>query len=362
MTIIPLERISEFDEIIDVRSPSEYAQDHIPGAINLPVLDDAERARVGTIYVQGSKVEARKIGATLVARNSANHLENHLRDKDGSYRPLVYCWRGGQRSGSFAIILKQIGWRVGVLDGGYRNYRNAVWDQLYNQDFPTRVILLDGNTGTAKTALLGLLAERGFQVIDLEGLANHRGSLFGAAADVQPSQKAFETRLAAACGRLDPKRPVVVEAESSKIGRCTLPPSLLGAMRRAPRIVLRSSLDQRAHYVTHTYADLVADKDRLVATLGRLRPYHAAEQVKAWTDLAMTGRFEQLAGELIAMHYDPRYAKQRARKSGQETVFIDVPDLSPDGLVCAANDIGQTVKGMSDRAMRPASAPVAMQL
>ena len=168
-----------FDEIIDVRAPLEFAEDHIPGAVNLPVLDDAERARVGTIYVQDSRFRARKIGAALVAQNAARHLQTHLADHPGSWRPLVYCWRGGQRSGSFASILEQIGWRVAVLEGGYQAYRRQVVAALYDTPIAHPFILLDGDTGTAKTALLQRLRSRGVQILDLEALAGHRGSLFG---------------------------------------------------------------------------------------------------------------------------------------------------------------------------------------
>src|SRR6056297_1023808 len=182
LTDLPALMAEGFDTIIDVRSPAEYAEDHLPGAISMPVLSDEERARVGTIYVQDDPFKARKIGAALVARNAAHHLETALAGKDGGYRPLVYCWRGGQRSGAFASILAQIGWRVERLDGGYRSYRRFVSEALYQRDFPVPVVLLDGNTGTAKTDLLHALAARGVQMLDLEGHANHSGSLFGARA------------------------------------------------------------------------------------------------------------------------------------------------------------------------------------
>ena len=125
-----------FDQVIDVRSPAEYAEDHLPGAISLPVLSDAERARVGTIYVQEDRFLARKIGAALVARNAAAHIEGPLADRDGGWRPLVYCWRGGQRSGAFTGILQQIGWRAETIAGGYRSYRRLVVAALYDSPFP----------------------------------------------------------------------------------------------------------------------------------------------------------------------------------------------------------------------------------
>ena len=222
-----------FDAVIDVRSPGEFAQDHLPGAINLPVLDDAQRAVVGTEYVQGSKFRARRQGAALVARNIAEHLERALADRDGGFRPLVHCWRGGQRSGAMAAVMDQVGWTVTVLDGGYMTWRRAVTAALYDTPLAHRLVLLDGPTGAGKTEVLARLAARGVQTLDLEGLANHRGSLFGALPGGQPSQKLFESRLFDALEHLDPARPVVVEAESSRIGARVIPPALWTAMTAA---------------------------------------------------------------------------------------------------------------------------------
>ncbi|MCW8843382.1 MAG: tRNA 2-selenouridine(34) synthase MnmH, partial [Rhodobacteraceae bacterium] len=227
-----------FDDIIDVRSPAEYAEDHIPGAISLPVLSNEERAKVGTIYVQEDRFLARKIGAALVARNAAIHLEGALADRTGEWRPLVYCWRGGQRSGSFTSILQQVGWRADIVTGGYKSYRRLVVRALYDTPVSHKVILIDGGTGTAKTRLLSHIAAQGGQVLDLEAMAEHRGSVFGPMGDQQPSQKAFESRLAMALVQLDLSRPVFVEAESSKIGRIILPPSLWKAMIQARVVVV----------------------------------------------------------------------------------------------------------------------------
>ena len=219
------------DTIIDVRSPAEFAEDRIPGAVNMPVLSNEERARVGTIYVQQSPFLARKIGAAMVFRNAARHVEGPLAGHGGGWRPLVYCWRGGQRSGSFSYLLREIGWRSETVAGGYRSYRRLVHRALYDTPLDRRVVLLDGYTGTAKTDLLRLLAARGEQVIDLEGLANHRGSVLGLRPGGQPAQKGFETRIAAALVALDPARPVIIEAESTKIGELSLPP---GSRSRPP--------------------------------------------------------------------------------------------------------------------------------
>lgn len=305
-----------FDMVIDVRSPAEYAEDRLPGAINLPALSDDERARVGTIYTQESPFTARKIGAALVARNVAAHLDGPLAGMEGGWRPLVYCWRGGQRSGSVATILREIGWRVEVLQGGYRSYRRAVVAALYETAMPAPVVLLDGNTGTAKTELLTRVAARGGQVLDLEGLAHHRGSLLGARAEGQPCQKAFESGLAAEVTVLDPARPVLVEAESSKIGDLILPPMLWQAMCAAPRITVTAPPEARAAYLARAYADLTEAPELLSERLSGLVPLQGRDRVAGWQALVREGAMEALAGELIAAHYDPRYAKSRERREG----------------------------------------------
>jgi tRNA 2-selenouridine synthase len=300
-----------FDTVIDVRSPAEYALDHVPGAINLPALSNAERAQVGTIYKQVSPFDARKLGASLVARNVADHIAQAMADKDGGWRPLVYCWRGGQRSGSFASILAQIGWRTETIQGGYQTFRRLVHDVVYDTPVAARLVLLDGYTGTAKTALLARLAVRGVQVIDLEGLANHRGSLLGASDQGQPSQRAFETRLALALHRLDPARPVLVEAESSKIGQLVIPPALWSAMCAAKRITVHAPLAARATYLAQAYRDIARDPDDLARRLAPLRYLRGHDVVEGWLALLRTGDLAGFATALMAQHYDPAYAKSR---------------------------------------------------
>lgn len=335
LTTLAAFRDTGFDTVIDVRSPAEYAEDHIPGAISLPVLDDAERARVGTIYVQQSPFLARRIGAALVARNAAAHLEGPLADKPGGWRPLVYCWRGGQRSGAFATILAQVGWRVETIAGGYRSYRRLVARAMHDTLLPHRLVLLDGNTGTAKTELLALLAARGIQVVDLEGLAHHRGSILGARPGGQPSQKAFEGALAHAFDRLDPARPVVVEAESSKVGNLLVPPSVWAAMKAAPRLCLTAPRAARAGYLLRAYADLLEDRSALIETLARLVPHQGRERIARWQELAREGAFATLAEELMEHHYDPRYARAR-HGQGRVISRIEAPGLAPADLEAVA--------------------------
>ena len=316
-----------FDEVIDVRSPSEFAEDHMPGAISLPVMSDEERAKVGTMYTQVDPFQARKIGAALVARNAARHLEGPLADREGGWRPLVYCWRGGQRSGSFAVILKQIGWRADTVDGGYRSYRRMVARMLHDDPLPWRPVLIDGYTGSAKTQLLKHLKAEGAQVVDLEGLADHRGSLFGGMVGPQPRQKMFESRLAGALAPLDPGRPVYLEAESNKVGDLLIPGSVWKAMLAAPRIEVSAPLTDRAAHLIETYTELTSDPAAVSAILEKLRPYHPGDRIAEWQSLTGTGDFHRLCTELMRDHYDPRYAKSSARKTAAVARY-ELTDLS----------------------------------
>ena len=325
--------------VIDVRSPSEFAEDHVPGAVNLPVLDDEERARVGTIYTQDSPFKARKIGAALVARNAAHHIETALADMDGGWQPLVYCWRGGQRSGSFAAILGQIGWRAQVIDGGYRSYRRLVVQALYEDPWLPPLILLDGNTGTAKTAILDRIAARGGQVLDLEGLGRHRGSILGPLSVGQPSQKAFETGIAQGLATCDPTRPILVEAESSKVGNLIVPPSLWAAMCAAPRVRIEAPVAARAGHLTRAYADLGEDIPRTLGLLEQLHRFHGHEQVTAWKAMAEAGEGEALAASLIETHYDPRYKKGRETRDAPVKAVLNTDDLQDADLDRLAQDI-----------------------
>ena len=342
---ISLEKFSshDFDTIIDVRSPAEFAEDRVPGAINLPVLTNEERAHVGTIYAQESRFLARKIGAALVARNAAAHIEGPLAAMDGGWRALVYCWRGGQRSGSFASILSQIGWRVEILTGGYQSYRRLVVAALYEREFPAPVILLDGNTGTGKTEVIQRLPALGVQSVDLEGLANHRGSALGAAGE-QPSQKGFESDLVRIVSNLDPSRPVVIEAESSRIGQVNLPSQIFATMKSAPRIEVRAPLASRADFLVRAYSDEIADCEGFSARLDRLIQLQGRAQVEAWQSALRAGEFDQVATEMIEQHYDPSYAKARTRSGGQVLATCSAEGLDDAGLDRLANEVAAIVK------------------
>jgi tRNA 2-selenouridine synthase len=302
--------LAQFDMIIDVRSPGEFVEDHVPGAVNLPVLDNAERATIGTTYVQESRFLARRMGAALVARNVAHHLETALAGQPPTFKPLVYCWRGGQRSNAMALILAQVGWRTMVLKGGYKTYRRAAQQRLYGADLNLRLVLLEGGTGSAKTAILKHVAALGEQVIDLEEIARHRGSLFGALADTpQPSQKWFESNLLDQLTRLDPSRPVLVESESNKIGNRTLPPAVWQAMQRAPRIEVSAPIEARADYLVSAYPDVIADRSLLEDVLSRLEVYPGRKQLANWRTLADAGDFAELVRQVVERHYDPSYTR-----------------------------------------------------
>ncbi|WP_417491992.1 tRNA 2-selenouridine(34) synthase MnmH [Maricaulis sp.] len=322
--------LAGFDLIIDVRSPGEFAEDHLPGAINLPVLGDDERARVGTIYKQVSTFDARREGAALVTRNIGHHLETALAGLPRKSRLLLYCWRGGMRSRSMSLVLAAVGWKITLLRGGYRAWRREVVAQLEHSEAPLPFILIDGQTGTAKTAILHQLAAKGAQVLDLEGLAVHRGSAFGDfSATPQPSQKRFETLIWQELRAMDMSRPVYVEAESNMVGRRQLPSRIWAAMKAAPRIAISAPVAARAAYLVEAYPDLVADTAKLNASLDQLASRHAKTLIAHWRDLHAAGDFRELAAELISAHYDAAY--NRARKHREDEPVLTLRSDSLDG-------------------------------
>jgi len=308
--LVSLDKVDDFDEIIDVRTPLEYADDHIPGARNAPVLDNEERALIGTMYKQVSPFEASRAGAAIVARNIARHLETTFADRPQGWRPLIYCWRGGKRSGSMTLMFNMIGWRARQLDGGYKTYRRATLDGLQTLPQPLRFVVLTGPTGSGKTRLLHALRDAGAQTLDLEDLASHRGSLLGALPGAeQPTQKRFDTLLAVRLRELDASQPVFVEAESRKIGAVELPASLLHAMHQGDCVEVRASRDDRTRFLQQDYARLFDTPDWLKAQLQRMLGLHSRETIKGWITLVDEGRREDLARELIDRHYDPAYAR-----------------------------------------------------
>ena len=334
-----LHGLAAFDAVIDARSESEHAEDHLPGALNWPVLNDAERALVGTEYKQISAFDARKRGAALAAANIARHVQAHVQPLPRGWRPLVYCWRGGQRSGSLALVLSEIGFAVTVLDGGYRGFRRAVLAELDTLPTRLRFHVLAGRTGSAKSRLLQALAAEGAQVLDLEALACHRGSVLGLVpGERQPSQKAFETAVWQALRALDPARPVFVEGESRTIGRLRVPEALLQALRAATLHPVHMPLESRVAFLLDDYAHFVADAEAFCARLDALRELRGAATIERWQAQARGGDFATPVRELLEQHYDPVYLKSmRKHFAGfDEATALALADAAPATLAAAA--------------------------
>ncbi len=337
-----LSQLAEFDAIIDVRTPAEFAEDHLPGAINCPVLSNEERVIVGTLYQQVSPFEARKVGAVMVAKNIAQHLENTFHAYPKSWKPLVYCWRGGQRSGAMSIILAQVGWAAHKLEGGYKAYRREVLESLDTLParFDYRVIC--GATGSGKSRLLAALTEVGAQVLDLEGLAQHRGSVLGGLPQQpQPSQKWFENSLVQTLQRFDPARPVYVEAESNKIGRLNLPAALHHAMHASACVVLDTAPEARLALLMEDYRHFIAAPDKLITLLQVLHPFHGSERIEHWNTLIRAGEFRTLVAELLELHYDPSYLRALGKHYTRldQARHLPLSDLSGDALLTVARTL-----------------------
>jgi tRNA 2-selenouridine synthase len=331
-----------FDAIIDVRSPAEFADDHLPGAISLPVLSDAQRAQIGTLYSQVSPFEAKKLGAALVARNIACHIELHLLDKPKGWRPLVYCWRGGQRSGAFSHILREIGWNAQRLQDGYKAWRRHVIAQLATLPAQLDFRVISGATGSGKSRLLEALAARGAQVLHLEALAAHKGSTLGELpGHMQPSQRGFESGLFAALTAFDPTHPVFVEAESRKIGQVHLPNELLAAIRRAPCIRIEASVAARVEFLLRDYDYATADTTWLLTRLDHLKGLHSNETLMRWRALVEAKAFPLLVEELLTQHYDPLYQRSQAHNfvALGTARLITSDDLTPAGISAMAAKI-----------------------
>jgi len=330
-----LTQLAGFDEIIDARSPSEFADDHLPRAISCPVLDDAERARVGTLYKQVSPFAARRLGAALVARNIARHIEERFLEHPREWRPLVYCWRGGKRSGAFVTILREIGWDACRLAGGYRAWRRHVLSEIERLPAGLRFRVLSGRTGSAKSGLLHALAARGAQALDLEALAEHKGSVLGGSfAGGQPSQRAFESRLCEALSGLDATREVFVEAESRRIGAIQLPDTLIDAMHGAACVRIEASKDARVRYLLADYAHFIDAPDALKERLAGLRAVRGGETVARWCALIDRGDWPALVASLLANHYDPLYERSQGRNYRQFESALRLPadELTPATL------------------------------
>ena len=335
----------QFDAIIDVRSPAEYAEDHIPGAISAPVLDDAERAQVGTMYKQVSPFDAKKIGAALVAKNISQHVDELFKDKPKSWHPLVYCWRGGKRSGAMAHILREIGWNAQTLEGGYKEYRRWVVQELEKAPEKLEFRVIHGPTGSGKSRLLVALKRAGAQVLDLEELAAHRGSVLGNLPDrPQPSQKMFESALLQELSNLPAQRPVFVEGESKKIGELQVPEALMSRMRGSPCILLEMSLQTRVDLLLDEYRHFLADRPALERQLDCLVALHGRGRIAEWKALAARGEWREFVARLLLEHYDPAYRRSSARNFARLPEAQVVRIASPDDAAFA-----QAVEALLDK-------------
>lgn len=337
-----IEDFRQFDEIVDVRTPAEFAEDHIPGSINCPVLDNEQRIEVGTLYKQQSPFVAKRIGAAYVAENIARHLRETFFDRPPNWKPLIVCWRGGQRSGSMTYIFRRIGWDAQQLQGGYKVYRKLVVERLAElpRQFDFEVVC--GATGSGKSRLLKALAENGEQVLDLEELACHKGSVLGVLPDApQPTQKTFETRLLSALLGFDPARPVYVEAESRKIGTIHLPDALLETLRAATCINIEASFDARVDFLLRDYDYFLGAPNWLSSRLETLNQVQSRETVERWQAYVRDGRWRELVGELLEKHYDPLYRRSQNKHFAgfRDPKTFMANDLSPTDIMRLARDI-----------------------
>lgn len=359
---LALTQLERFDTLIDARSPSEFALDHLPGARNWPTLDDAERIGVGTLYKQVNAFEARKRGAALAAARIAGHISREVMALDKSWQPLIYCWRGGQRSGALAHVLGQIGFRVTLIQGGYKAARAALVRDTLVRVAALRFQVVCGPTGSGKTRLLGALARAGAQVLDLEALAAHRSSVLGAwPGQRQPSQKAFERRIWDALRHFDAAHWVFIESESRKVGDLSVPPALIDAMRAAPCIDLRLSDAARVQVLLEDYTALQADVAYLCERLGALRELRGNARVQHWQALAQASDFARLTQELLAEHYDPLYRQSMGRNFSAYAQAQTWPaaDAQPATLDALAKQLRATLGQPQIAANSPAQPPLA---
>jgi tRNA 2-selenouridine synthase len=339
---LPLGSPGAYSTIIDARTEDEYALDHLPGAQNWPSLNNAERIEIGTLYKQVGPFEAKKKGAALVAANISKHIQNHVIDLPKDWQPLVYCWRGGKRSGSLALILGQIGFKVAIIEGGYKAFRTALIAAIPAQVERLSWRVICGPTGSGKTRLLHCLRAQGAQVLDLEGLANHRSSVLGIVpGEPQPTQKHFDTLLWDALRNMDPTKPVYVESESRKVGNLAVPESLILAMRASPCYQLELADEERVKLLLEDYDFFVKDPLLFSKRLDALVAIRGQQVVEDWQAQIASDHIEDVVRDLLKLHYDPTYFASMKRnflliEKAQKLVALNRSQLS---LTAIANEL-----------------------
>lgn len=309
--------------IIDVRTPLEYAEDHLPGAHNVPILSNEERVEIGTIYKQQGSQKARIRGMELTCGRFADMTREAAAHADG--RPiLVYCWRGGLRSLSMAFLIESCGYPVVQLRGGYKAFRNQVTS--YFEDFtpPAPLIVIHGMTGSGKTTFINGLDRGTWTVIDLEGLARHRGSAFGSMGlGDQPTQKRFDTMLWNALRHAPPDRPIILEGESQRIGRITLPGCFYDVMAASCKAWCKVSVDTRVARLTEEYAHQEY-REPIAEALERIRKKLGGAQYAELKEMLEKWDIPGVARGLIEQYYDKLYYKHRPWTPDTE---IDLEDF-----------------------------------
>ena len=337
MQVISVEEaLSRPGVFVDTRSPAEYEQGHIPGAVNVPLLEDDERAIVGTLYKQQGPEEAKNCGLAIVSGKLTSIVQQIASLNASQERQLiVYCWRGGMRSKSVLTILELMGIVGSQLIGGYKAYRRYVQDQLAEYKLGPEVIVLCGSTGVGKTTLLQMLANRGYPTLDLEGLANHRGSAFGHIGIGKPATaQNFDAQLLVEFQKFNEKKVILVECESKRVGNVYLPDILYQAMQRGRKILVRASVSTRVSRLIAEYTDVLQPHDpEIIASLQSLTRKLGKKKTTRLIAEYETGNLHDFTSSLLTDYYDGLYGYEDASPDKFDMI-VDAEDFEK-----AATDI-----------------------